>query len=500
MLRENSEIFQTRYRKLQQLRELGFPLYPNDLRPSHTAKSVAEAYGGRSPEELETATDTVACAGRVMVVRGFGKSGFILIQDRSGRIQAYIQKGKIDDREFSAYQLLDAGDIVWVRGTPFKTKTGELTVRASGFRILNKTLSALPEKWHGLKDIEVRYRHRYVDLIVNQDVRQTFIMRTKIIDAIREFLRSREFIEVETPMMQPIAGGAAAKPFKTYHNALDMPLYLRIAPELYLKRLVVGGFERVFEINRNFRNEGVSTKHNPEFTMLEFYHAYADYNDLMQLTEDLFGFVVKKVGTGNPIDFNGQRIDLAAPFQKMSFEEALSRHTGIPEDVLHKDKQALIEYIDKNVSYRNALHGLDLNKIAGTADLHIELFDRVVEGKLIQPTFVTDFPVEVSPLARRSDTRPDKVDRFELYIAGMEVANAFSELNDPIDQEKRFQQQITTADEGMKELDEDYIDALETGLPPTAGEGIGIDRLVMLLTGSTSIRDVILFPLLKRQE
>lgn len=490
-MREESEVFQTRYKKVKRLQELGFPLYPNDLKPSHTAAMVSMLYNDKPNEVLESVTDRCSIAGRVMIVRSFGKSAFIVVQDRSGRLQAYVQKGKIDDRDFSAFELLDAGDIVWVEGTPFKTKTNELTLRAVRFRILNKTLTDLPEKWHGLKDIEIRYRKRYIDLIVNEGVKQTFIARAKIIDAVREFLKSREFIEVETPMMQPIAGGAAAKPFKTHHNALNMPLYLRIAPELYLKRLVVGGMERVFEINRNFRNEGVSTKHNPEFTMLEFYHAYADYNDLIQLTEELFGFVLGRLGAGTTINFNGSDISFAAPYKRMTFHNALSVHTGVSEEKLN-DREALLGYADQ--------HGIKVDRGAGTADIQLELFDRVVEEKLIQPTFITGFPVAVSPLARRSDTDPDTVDRFELYIAGIEIANAFSELNDPLDQEERFKQQVKTAEEGLKELDQDYINALEIGLPPTAGEGIGIDRLVMLLTGSVSIRDVILFPLLKKQE
>ncbi|MCL4468316.1 MAG: lysine--tRNA ligase [Deltaproteobacteria bacterium] len=490
-MKENNEIFQTRYNKLKQLKELGFPLYPNDVKPSHTSAQVLSLYGDRTHESLEGLTDMVSIAGRVMIVRSFGKSAFIVIQDRGGRMQAYLQKGKIDEKEFAAFQLLDSGDIVWVEGTPFKTKTGELTLRASRFRILNKTLNDLPEKWHGLKDVEIRYRRRYVDLIVNEPVKQVFIKRAALIDAIRTFFKSLEFIEVETPMMHPIAGGAAAKPFKTYHNALNMPLYLRIAPELYLKRLVVGGMDRVFEINRNFRNEGVSTKHNPEFTMLEFYYAYADYEDLIKLTQDLFSFLIKQSGTDGTITFNGESISLVPPFKRLGFYEALSVHTGIKtEDIGNKEQ--LLQYADA--------HKLKTDRNAGLADLQIELFDRVVEEKLIQPTFITDFPVDVSPLARRSDKQPDKVDRFELYIAGIEIANAFSELNDPIDQEQRFQKQIRTAEEGLKEMDEDYINALETGLPPTAGEGIGIDRLVMLFTGSPSIREVILFPLLKKQE
>jgi lysyl-tRNA synthetase class 2 len=490
-MRENNEIFQIRFNKRKQLKELGFSLYPNNLKPSDTAARVLSSYGDKTHEELEGLTVKLSIAGRVMIVRSFGKSAFILIQDRSGRLQAYIQKGKIDEREFAAFQLVDAGDIVWVEGTPFKTKTGELTIRASKFSILNKTLNDLPEKWHGLKDIEIRYRRRYVDLIVNEQVKETFIKRAAIIDAIRTFFKSLEFIEVETPMMHPIAGGASAKPFKTYHNALNMPLYLRIAPELYLKRLVVGGMERVFEINRNFRNEGVSTKHNPEFTMLEFYYAYADYEDLIKLTEDLFVFVVKQLGMDGTIAFNNKTISLVPPFKRLGFYEALSMHTGISAENINS-KEQLLQYADAN--------SLKVDRNSGVADLQIELFDRIVEEKLIQPVFITDFPVDVSPLARRNDKQPDKVDRFELYISGIEIANAFSELNDPIDQEERFKKQIQTAEEGLKEMDEDYINALETGLPPTAGEGIGIDRLVMLLTGSPSIRDVILFPLLKKLE
>ncbi|MGB9734781.1 MAG: lysine--tRNA ligase [bacterium] len=490
-MNEQNEIFQIRYNKLKQLKELGFPLYPNNLKPNATAAGILSLYGDKPHDAFEGLTDTFSIAGRVMIIRSFGKSAFIVIQDRTGRLQAYIQKGRIDEKEFQAFQLLDAGDIVWVEGIPFKTKTGELTLRASRFRILNKTLNDLPEKWHGLKDIEIRYRRRYLDLIVNESVKQTFVKRAKIIDTIRSFFKAMDFIEVETPMMHPIAGGAAAKPFKTYHNALNMPLYLRIAPELYLKRLVVGGMERVFEINRNFRNEGVSTKHNPEFTMLEFYYAYADYKDLMKLTEDLFAFLLAELDMKGNIEFNRHTISLLPPFKKLTFHEALSERTGIKLESMN-DKSVLTGYAEGQ--------NLKIDKNWGVAEIQLELFEKIVEDTLIQPTFIIDFPVDVSPLARRNDEYPDKVDRFELYIGGIEIANAFSELNDPIDQEERFRKQIETAEEELKELDEDYINALKTGLPPTAGEGIGIDRLVMLLTGATSIRDVILFPLLKKQE
>lgn len=490
-MKEQNEIFQIRYNKLMQLKALGFSLYPNNLKPSTTISKILSLYNNKPHDAFEGMTDRFSIAGRVMIVRSFGKSAFMVIQDRTGKLQAYIQKGKIDEKEFAAFQLLDAGDIVWVDGIPFKTKTGELTLRVNRFRILNKTLNDLPEKWHGLRDIEIRYRRRYVDLIVNESVKQTFIKRVKIIDAIRSFFKSLDFLEVETPMMHPIAGGAAAKPFKTYHNALNMPLYLRIAPELYLKRLVVGGLERVFEINRNFRNEGVSTKHNPEFTMLEFYYAYADYKDLMKLTEDLFAFLLKDLNMNENIEFNNHTISLLPPFKKLTFHEALSNKTGIKLESI-SDKFTLIKYAEE----RN----LKIDKNSGIADIQLELFEKMVEDTLIQPTFIVDFPVDVSPLARRSDDDPGKVERFELYIGGIEIANAFSELNDPIDQEERFKRQIETADQELKELDEDYINALKIGLPPTAGEGIGIDRLIMLLTGATSIRDVILFPLLKKQE
>lgn len=490
-MKENSEIFQTRLGKLKQLKELGFPLYPNDLKPSTTIANIISLYKDKPHDAFEGLTDTFSIAGRVMVIRSFGKSAFILLKDRTGRLQVYIQKGRIDEKEFNAFKLLDAGDIVWIEGSPFKTKTGDLTLRALKFRILNKTLNDLPEKWHGLKDIEIRYRRRYIDLIVNDSVRQTFIKRAKIIDAIRMFFKSLDFVEVETPMMHPIAGGAAAKPFKTYHNALNMPLYLRIAPELYLKRLVVGGMERVFEINRNFRNEGVSTKHNPEFTMLEFYYAYADYEDLMRVTEELFAFILKELGMDEKVNFNNQTISLNPPFKRLTFYDAIAMATGINIGDINK-MEVLLNYAEKN--------NLKVNKGSNIADIQLELFEKVVEDTLIQPTFITEFPVEVSPLARRNDKQPDRVDRFELYIGGIEIANAFSELNDPIDQEERFKKQIETAEEELKELDEDYINALKTGLPPTAGEGIGIDRLVMLLTGATSIRDVILFPLMKKQE
>lgn len=414
------------------------------------------------------------------------------IQDRTGKIQIYIQQQILGEERYKKLMnVLETGDIIGVEGTLFRTRTGEFTIKVTYARILVKSLLPLPEKWHGLQDVEIRYRQRYLDLISNPDVREIFIKRTKIIKKIREFLDGLGFIEVETPMMHTIPGGAAARPFKTHHNALGIDLYLRIAPELYLKRLVVGGFERVYEINRNFRNEGVSTMHNPEFTMLEFYLSYATYEDLMDLTERMIKELAKDVNGSPIIRFNNHEINLDLKWERISFYEAVEKYSGIKRSDFGD-----LNFLRKKVE---ELGGKVL-KGWGAGKLLLEIFERTVEEKLINPTFIYKYPLEVSPLARRNDNDPSMVDRFELYIGGMEIANAFSELNDPMDQRKRFEEQVRAkaeGDEEAQEMDTDYIRALEYGLPPTAGEGIGIDRLVMLLTGSRSIREVILFPLLR---
>ncbi|NPA24556.1 MAG: lysine--tRNA ligase [Deltaproteobacteria bacterium] len=492
----DNSLRQQRINKLEQLRELGINPYANDFTPSTTAAAILEEFGDQEPEVLEESAHPVAIAGRIVSLRHFGKAAFIHIQDRTGKVQAYIRKDKIGEDNFKVFKLFDIGDLVAINGTVFKTRTGEVTVLASEIRILTKSLRPLPEKWHGLKDIETRYRQRYVDLIVNQEVRETFIKRTKIIEIIRDFFKARDFLEVETPMMQPVAGGAAARPFITHHNALDIDLYLRIAPELYLKRLVVGGFERVFEINRNFRNEGISIKHNPEFTMIEFYQAYATYLDLMSITEELFVTICRELNDSDSITYQGHEINFTPPWDHLTVIEAIEKYTGI-EAARLQDPAATLEVLDSlglELSPREKeSHGKCLMKI----------FDEKVEDQLIQPTFITDYPVSISPLSRRNDSNPEVTDRFELFIAGREMANAFSELNDPLDQRDRFEQQLkekAAGDLEAHQYDEDYLRALEYGMPPTAGEGIGIDRLVMLFTDASSIRDVILFPLLKPEQ
>ncbi len=490
----SEDIFmQQRIEKLNQLEER----YPNDFKINIFTEDLINEYSELAEEELKKVSKKFKIAGRLMSIRNFGKAAFGVIKDFKGKIQVFFYKPTLKEKFNTFKKLVDVGDILGIEGSLFRTKTGELTILIEDFKILTKSLRPLPEKYHGLKDKELRYRQRYLDLIMNDDVAKVFKTRTKIIKLIRNFFEEKDFIEVETPMMHPIPGGAAARPFITYHNALDMKLYLRIAPELYLKRLVVGGFERVFEINRNFRNEGISIQHNPEFTMLEFYMAYATYLDLMTFTEELFNYLLKELFGTNKITYQGTEIDFTSPWDHLTVKEAIIKHSnGYVQD---EDKLDDIEFLKK---YAKDLE-IELKGNEPKGKILMEIFEEVAEDKLIQPTFVTDFPLDVSPLARKNPNNPEVVDRFELYIYGREIANAFSELNDPFDQKERFLKQLEEREKGDDEahrMDEDYIRALEYGLPPTAGEGIGIDRLVMLLTDQPSIRDVILFPLLRPTE
>ena len=494
--KEESELIKKRIEKIEALKADGVDLYPNDARVGDTTSSISERFGRMTPEELEKVTERFTLAGRMMAVRDFGKGAFISIQDRTGRLQAFLRKNQVGEKTFALFKKLDVGDIVWVAGRVFKTRTGELTidVEGNGLRLLSKSIRALPEKWHGLTDIEIRYRQRHLDLIVNPEVRKVFQQRSRIISLVRRFMEERDFLEVETPMMQPRAGGAVARPFKTYHNALGMNLFLRIAPELYLKRLITGGLERVFEINRNFRNEGISTFHNPEFTMLEFYQAYATYEDLMVMTEELFTFVARNLLGSLKFSYQGKEIDLAPPWPRLTVRDAVVQIGGLDRGLL--DEAAGLARHAREL-------GIEVKESDPSGKVLMAIFDETVEKKLVQPTFVTHYPVDVSPLSRRNAEEPSLVDRFELYICGKEIANAFSELNDPVDQRGRFEMQLKEREAGdleAHEMDEDYIGALECGMPPTAGEGIGIDRLVMLLTDSASIRDVILFPLLRTRD
>lgn len=486
-----NDILLQRRAKLDELRDAGINPYANDFPVSHTSEEVAAAHEEDDAAALEGCDKRYVVAGRIMARRDFGKAAFIQIQDRKGRLQVYVGRDNVGEEAFALFRKVDLGDVVGVSGIPFRTKTGELSLRADALRLLTKSLQVLPEKWHGLTDVETRYRQRYLDMIVNPGVREVFLKRSRIISLIREFMVRHDFLEVETPMMQPIAGGATAKPFITHHNTLKMDLFLRIAPELYLKRLVVGGFERVFEINRNFRNEGISIQHNPEFTMMEFYRAYATYHDLMDFTEELICHVAEQVCGGLVIPYGGKSVDLTPPWDRLTVKEAIIKYGQVDPAVLEDRDRAYV--------YAQSL-GLEFDKNIGYGKLLTELFDAVAEPKLWQPTFITEYPTEVSPLSRKNDANPEVVDRFELFIVGRELANAFSELNDPLDQKERFIKQLAEKEAGDEEahaMDEDYIRALEYGMPPTAGEGIGIDRLVMLLTDSTSIRDVILFPQLR---
>ena len=538
-------LFALRQAKLQQIEALGQSAYPNSFRATHSIADLRSAYDNATTEQLEAERIHVSIAGRIMAIRAQGKAGFAQLQQNGARLQIYVRKDAVGDQAFELYKLLDLGDHIGVSGYLFRTRTGELTVHVETITFLAKAMLALPEKYHGLADVELRYRQRYVDLFMNTllnegtpaetHVRDVFIKRAKVLATLRRFFDSRGYIEVETPMMQPIAGGAAAKPFTTHHNALDLDLFLRIAPELYLKRLVVGGIDRVYEINRNFRNEGISTQHNPEFTMLEFYQAYANYWDLMDLTEECIKFVAQEVNGTMIAHFNGNEIDLSK-WRRYSMREAIiefwPKTAGpAPQTEVFSDYWKLLAFVQNAISYvKGYTHSesgqslirpthLDitsplyktLNQIQedsySVVDLSSNLgkaiatiFETVAEEHLIQPTIIYDFPLAVSPLSKQKPDEPDWVERFEFYIGGFEVGNAFSELNDPEEQSKRFEQQIAQrlrGDDEAHQMDEDYVRALAYGLPPTGGEGIGVDRLTMILTGASSIRDVILFPLLR---
>jgi len=482
-----NELKKVRLEKLGELREMGIdPFGSKYVRDSRTQDILDqfEAMEGKK----------VSIAGRIMSKRRHGKAGFANIQDLSGNIQLYFKKDDLGEEQYELFKKLDIGDILGIQGFVFRTQKGEITIHVEGMEYLSKSLNPLPEKWHGLKDVELRYRQRYVDLIVNPEVRDVFIKRSRIIKEIRNYLDEKDFLEVETPMMQPIAGGASARPFITHHNALDMSLYLRIAPELYLKRLIVGGMEKVYEINRSFRNEGISTRHNPEFTMLEIYQAYADYEVMMELTEDLVSSVMMKVNGSMQGEFDGQIIDFAPPWQRITMLDAIKQHTGLDFTGILSDAEAQAA-ADKL--------GMKIDPKSSRGEIINEVFEEFVEDKLIQPTFVYGHPVEISPLAKRNAEHPEYTDRFEVFMMQREIANAFSELNDPIDQKGRFLKQVEKRAGGDSEahmMDEDYINALEYGMPPAGGLGIGIDRLVMLMTNSPSIRDVILFPTLRIKE
>ena len=508
-----NELIRIRREKLARIRELGWPAYPARADVDASLEEIVRTHAQDSGEALEALERRVKVAGRVMTVRDHGKTAFLDLSERTARLQVYVRRDSVSEREWELYRNLDAGDWVRVEGRVFRTRKGELSVQAEALDFLAKGLRPLPEKWHGLTDVEQRYRQRYVDLIVNDDVKKTFETRARIVRYIRNFFDARGYIEVETPMMQPIAGGAAARPFVTHHNALDLDLFLRIAPELYLKRLIVGGLSRVYEINRNFRNEGISTQHNPEFTMLEFYEAYADYRDLMDLTEEMISGLVEDLTGGTTVTFRNATIDFARPWPRFTMKEAIvhfaaARGISIDGSDL-EDENALRKLVRTHGEHRpvkadgtegpggSAVQPLDH---MNGGKLLAELFESIAEDSLVQPTFITDFPIEVSPLSKQKADDERFVERFELYVGGMELANAFSELNDPDEQERRFAQQISERERGDDEAhqaDGDYVRALEFGMPPTGGEGVGIDRLAMVLTDSASIRDVILFPLMR---
>jgi len=502
LMSSQDEQLQQRQSNLADLGKLGIEIYPRRFDRRHTISELVDLYGSRSREELETEKVESVTSGRILAIRSFGKANFLVLSDGHAKVQIYVRQDSLPPLDFQIFTLLDFGDWVGVEGHLFRTKTNEFTIWASRLHFLAKCLLPLPEKWHGLTDVEIRYRQRYLDLIVNPDSRRVFETRSRSVAAIREFMTARGYLEVETPMMQPIAGGAIARPFITHHNALDMDLYLRVAPELYLKRLTIGGLERVFEINRNFRNEGISTQHNPEFTMMEFYEAYADYHALMAMTEEMVATVARQAIGTDQITFGDHQISLTAPFARVSLRdaarEAASQRLRRGPPVTDAD----LRNRDTVAGLARQL-GIEVEAGHGAGTITTEIFQALCEDRLIQPTFVYDFPTDVSPLAKQKPDDPDTVERFELYIGGFEVANAFSELNDPAEQRHRFEEQAKGRARGDLEahaMDEEYIHALEYGLPPTAGEGVGIDRLVMLLTNSPSIRDVILFPLMRKRD
>jgi lysyl-tRNA synthetase class 2 len=497
-------VYELRRQKLREIEALGQPAYPHKFAATHTVPQILAEYSDKTAEQLENTRAATKIAGRILSLRLQGKAGFAHLQQGGQRLQIYVKLDFVGDKGFALYKLLDLGDHIGVSGYLFRTRTGELTIHVEEITFLAKDLLPLPEKWHGLTDVELRYRQRYVDMVMNQDVREVFIRRSKVVQSIRRFLDVRGYVEVETPMMQPVPGGATARPFVTHHNTLDIDLYLRIAPELYLKRLVVGGLDRVYEINRNFRNEGISTQHNPEFTMLEFYQAYADYRDMMQLTEEMLAQVARDVNGSTKTSFNGHEIDFA-DWQRLSMREAIIKYW--PEAAAPRPEMSdfashgSVEQLVKRLNAHHTPHmPYDPRDPAGKTIA--AMFEAVAEEHLIQPTILYDFPVAISPLSKNKSDEPEWVERFEVFVGGLEIGNAFSELNDPEEQRRRFEQQLQERERGDEEahaMDEDYIRALSYGLPPTGGEGIGIDRLTMLLTGSRSIRDVILFPLLRPQ-
>jgi lysyl-tRNA synthetase class 2 len=487
---ETSQVILQRRAKAKALADQNVELYPNDFKVSHTVDAVKKYV--HQLADAEESSEIFVTAGRIMALRSFGKATFTHFRDYTGQLQAYIKRDEIGKEQYALFKQFDVGDFIGIKGNVFRTRTGEWTILAKEIRLLCKAIRPLPEKFHGLRDPEKRYRHRYLDLITNPNVRDIFVKRARIIEAFRSFLSERGFLEVETPMMQPIPGGAEATPFTTFHDALGMELFLRIAPELYLKRLVIGGFDRVFEINRSFRNEGISAQHNPEFTMLEFYQAYATHEDLMSLTEEMFQFVAQRVLGQTDFTYQGNTIDMTGPWRRLTLKDALSELGGIGPSMWN-DRQRLLDLADSE--------GIEIRKRGRVGNVLMKFFDVLVQPKLIEPTFIVGYPVEISPLARRSGSDPDITERFELFIGGREIANGFSELTDPVDQKERFLDQVANREAGDQEahyMDEDYVVALEYGMPSTAGEGVGIDRFVMLLTDAASIREVILFPQLRK--